>query len=195
MKNYTKRKVTVHEDGGHAATAEDDRSEEFARLLAGCEKELFSYILALVWNLQDAEDLYQQTAMTLWTKFQEYEQRTEFSHWAFATARLLTLNFQRTQRRYRKFLTSDTAAMLAEKQANLPKAAIVELPDALLQCMERLSQSDRRLVQLCYGEEQAIKLVAEEIGRTVQSTYNSLSRIRRSLFDCIRRAIDRGTDA
>ncbi len=173
----------------------DDRSEEFARLLAGCEKELFSYILALVWNLQDAEDLYQQTAMTLWTKFEEYEQRTEFSHWAFATARLLTLNFQRTQRRYKKFLTSDTAAMLAEKQAALPRAAIVELPDALIRCMERLSQSDRRLVQLCYGEEQAIKLVAEEIGRTVQSTYNSLSRIRRSLFDCIRRAMDRGTDA
>ena len=173
----------------------NDRSEEFARLLAGCEKELFSYILALVWNLQDAEDLYQQTAMTLWAKFQEYEQRTDFSHWAFATARLLTLNFQRTQRRYKRFLTSDTATMLAGKQTNLPDAAINDLPDGLIKCMGRLGDSDRNLVQLCYGEDQAIKLVAEEIGRTVQSTYNSLSRIRRSLFDCIRRAMDREADA
>jgi DNA-directed RNA polymerase specialized sigma24 family protein len=44
----------------------NDRSEEFAQLLSQCEKRLFSYILAIVWNVQDAEDLYQQTAMTLW---------------------------------------------------------------------------------------------------------------------------------
>ena len=172
----------------------NDRSEEFAQLLSRCERELFSYILALVWNVQDAEDLYQQTAMTLWTKFQDFEQRTDFSHWAFATARLLTSNFQRTQRRYSKFLTPDLAATLADKQASLPASESDFLADALIECMGRLSEPDRRLLQLCYSEEQTIKQVAERIGRPVQSTYNSLSRIRRSLFDCIRRVTDRKAD-
>jgi RNA polymerase sigma-70 factor, ECF subfamily len=173
----------------------NDRSEEFAQLLSRCEKELFSYILALVWNVQDAEDLYQQTAMTLWAKFQDFQERTDFSHWAFATARLLTANFQRTRRRYSKFLTPDLAAALADKQARLPADEFDLLGDALVECMRRLSDPDRRLVQLCYGDEQSIKEVAEQIGRPVQSTYNSLSRIRRSLFDCIRQVANRKAGA
>lgn len=171
--------------------SDNNRSEEFAQLLSRCERELFSYILALVWNVQDAEDLYQQTAMTLWTKFQNYEPRTDFSHWAFATARLLTSNFQRTRRRYAKFLTPDLAATLAERQARLPKNEIDSLPDSLAECMDRLGQRDRQLVELCYGEEQTTQQIAESLGRPVPSIYNSLSRIRHSLFDCIRRAVKR----
>jgi RNA polymerase sigma-70 factor, ECF subfamily len=171
-----------------------DRSEEFAQLLSRCEKQLFSYILALVWNVQDAEDLYQQTAMTLWSKFDSFQPGTDFPRWAFATARLLTSNFQRTQRRHKEFLTPDLAATLADKQAALPADACDAMGDALVKCMDRLSQPDRHLVQLCYGEEQSIKEIADRIGRPAQSTYNSLFRIRRALFDCIRQAISGKAD-
>jgi RNA polymerase sigma-70 factor (ECF subfamily) len=171
-----------------------DPSEEFARLLSQCEKQLFSYILALVWNVQDAEDLYQQTAMTLWSKFDGFERGTDFPRWAFATARLVTSNFQRTQRRHREFLTPDLAATLADKQAALPAGEFDSLGTALVGCMDRLSQSDRDLVQLCYGEEQSIKEIADRLGRPAQSTYNSLFRIRRWLFDCIRQTVSRKAD-
>jgi RNA polymerase sigma-70 factor, ECF subfamily len=173
----------------------DERSEEFAQLLARCERQLYAYILALVWSRHDAEDLYQQTAMTLWTKFDEFERGTDFPRWAFSVARLLVANFQRAKRRHGTFLTSELASILADRQAAMPVKRTDGLSDALVGCMERLGDADRRLIDLSYGADMSIKQVAEQIGRPVQSTYNSLSRIRRWLFDCIRRASSRGADA
>jgi len=82
---------------------QSERSEQFVRLLAECERRLFAYILALVWNVHDAEDMYQQTALELWRKFDEYQPGTNFAQWAFTIARLLVSNFHRTQRRRKAF--------------------------------------------------------------------------------------------
>lgn len=177
------------------AESNNSRRDEFTQLLSDCERRLFSYILALVWNVQDAEDLYQATAMTLWEKFDDFEPGTDFLRWSFATARLLTSNFQRTQRRHGEFLTPDLAETLADRNASLPAGQFDLLAESLVDCMDHLSATDRRLVQLCYGEENPIKDIAEKIGRSAQSTYNSLFRIRRSLFDCIQRAASRKADA
>jgi len=53
--------------------------------------------------------------------------------------------------------------------------------------MKLLSEADQNLLRLCYDGGRIIKQIAEEVGRPPQSTYNSLCRIRRRLFDCIRR--------
>ncbi len=172
----------------------DQRGEEFAGLLAGCERQLFAYILALVWNVQDAEDLYQQTAMTLWEKFDGFQRGTNFSSWAFTTARLLILNFQRAQQRHKTFLTAELASTLADRQSARPAGEPDLLADALVDCMNQLSDVDRRLIRLCYAGGETIKQIARKLGRPVQSTYNSLCRIRRRLFDCVRRTAPRKDD-
>jgi len=172
----------------------DSRSEEFTRLLAQCERQLFAYILAMVWSAQDAEDLYQQTAMVLWEKFDEFERGTNFASWAFSVARLLVLNFQRSQQRRKTFLTAELASTLADRQAAMPAGELDFFADALGECMNQLSDVDRRLIHLCYGGERTIKQIAEELGRPAQSTYNSLCRIRRRLFDCVQRAVSRERD-
>ncbi len=173
----------------------DARSEEFTELLTQCERQLFAYILAMVWKAQDAEDLYQQTAMLLWEKFDEFERGTNFKCWAFSFARHVVLNFQRSQQRRKTFLTAKLASTLADRQAARPADELDSFADALGDCMDQLSNTDRRLIHLCYGDEQTIKQIAEKLGRPAQSTYNSLCRIRRRLFDCVKRAVSRGSDA
>jgi RNA polymerase sigma-70 factor (ECF subfamily) len=167
----------------------DARSEEFAQLLSRCERRLFSYILALVWNSHDAEDLYQQTAMTLWKNFDAYERGTNFPAWACTTARLLVANFQRARRRRQAFLSDDLASMLAERQASLSVQNDDLRADALTKCMGRLSENNRSLVRRCCGGDFTIKQVAEQLGRPPQSIYNAICRIRHLLFDCVRRTV------
>ncbi len=173
----------------------DARTEEFTTLLTQCERQLFAYILALVWSAQDAEDLYQQTAMLLWEKFAEFERGTNFAHWAFSFARHVVLNFQRAQQRRKTFLTAELASTLADRQAAKPAGESNSFADALSDCMGQLNDLDRRLINLCYAGEQTIKQIAEKLGRPAQSTYNSLCRIRRRLFDCVKRAVSRGNNA
>ena len=92
-------------------------------------------------------------------------------------------------------MTQGLASILADKQAGTPTDELDLLAEGLVECMDKLSEADRHLIHLCYAEEQAITQIAEELGRPVQSVYNSLFRIRRTLFDCIQRAASRRGDA
>ena len=55
--------------------------------------------------------------------------------------------------------------------------------------MERLAQNDRRMVTLCYAEGVPVPEVADAMGRSPESIYHSLRRIRNWLLDCIHREL------
>jgi RNA polymerase sigma-70 factor (ECF subfamily) len=59
--------------------------------------------------------------------------------------------------------------------------------EALQQCMERLNASDRELLDVCYDGTDSVKDVAAKLGRSADSVYHSLRRIRGVLFECINR--------
>src|SRR5882757_3613228 len=81
---------------------EDERDPVlFATLLRESRSRVFGYLLALVQNLSDAEDLYQHTALVLWEKFDQYEAGTDFGTWATSVAHFSALNFLRRQSRRR----------------------------------------------------------------------------------------------
>ena len=75
-------------------------------------------------------------------------------------------------------------ALMAEV-ANREAEEVAESLTALSGCMERLAQNDRRMVTLCYAERVPVPQVADAMGRSPESVYNSLRRIRYWLLDCI----------
>jgi RNA polymerase sigma-70 factor (ECF subfamily) len=62
---------------------------------------------------------------------------------------------------------------------------------ALDGCLRKLRPADRDLVDRCYRDEQSFKQVADRMGKPLGSVYHALSRIRRSLFDCIELTVSR----
>ena len=52
---------------------------QFLRLFLSSERELFRYVAALVANVDDAEEIVQQTAVVLWEKFDQYDHRQPFT--------------------------------------------------------------------------------------------------------------------
>ena len=77
--------------------AEQDRKLEFAEHLRQHHAPLFGYIHSLLRNLSDADDLFQQTALILWKKFDEYDRARSFLSWACGVARFEIANFLRAQ--------------------------------------------------------------------------------------------------
>ncbi len=68
-------------DSSHDSAAET-RVQEFVRLLTGNERRLKSYILTLVPNLADAEQIAQEASMRLWEQFGQYDpSEGDFSAW------------------------------------------------------------------------------------------------------------------
>ena len=166
--------------------------DAFVEILSRHRGQLFGYIHALVRRFDDAEDIYQETAMVLWSKFREYEPGTNFLGWACAVARFRAANFLKREHRRRRHFSQAVQEELAAMQASIGPADAVAQQDALADCVERLSDADRRLIELCYGGEDSFRAVAERLGRSPQSVYDALSRIRRSLGDCVDRTIARG---
>lgn len=172
--------------------------DAFVEMLARHRGQLFGYIYALVRSLADAEDIYQETAMVLWSKFGEFEPGTNFLGWACAIARYRTANFLKSERRRRRHFGHAVREELAALQASINPSDAGLQQEALADCMKRLPDGDRRLVTLCYGSHNSFREVAKRLGRSSQSVYDALSRIRCVLFECIDRKMahdERSRDA
>lgn len=175
------------------ANLDGGRADEFAQMLTLHEPRLFGYIYALVLNMADAEDIYQDTVLALWRKFEAYQPDTNFAAWVRATARFEVQHFFRGKSRRRLHFDESLLAELAETQSSVDLAS--DSPQesytkSLQRCKNLLPENDRRLIELCYSATANITQTAGRLGRSPQSVCNSLSRIRRMLFDCIRRTME-----
>ncbi|HEX5271156.1 MAG TPA: sigma-70 family RNA polymerase sigma factor [Gemmataceae bacterium] len=166
------------------------RKAEFAERLREAQSRLFGYIHSLVRDLDDADDLFQQTTLILWNKFDDFDASRSFLSWACGVARLEVCNFLRSRGRQRLYFSDDLNLLLAEAQDETTHDETEERRTALAGCVEKLRQRDRELLDECYGREGGMAEVAGRHGRSSQSVHNSLRRIRRSLFECIRRTLD-----
>lgn len=165
------------------------RHAEFVELLAQHRSQVFGYIYALLRDLHDAEDVYQDTALVLWSKFDEFTPGTHFVRWACVVARNCVAAFSKRKHRSRRYFSPEFQEELALLQASIPSSEAEESHEALIDCMKKLSVNDRQLVNLCYGGDCSFKDAAERLGRSAQSVYDSLSRIRRQLLGCVDRTI------
>lgn len=162
---------------------------EFSELLGAARSRVFGYLLALVQNLADAEDLYQQTTLLLWEKFDQYRPGTDFGSWATTVAHFTALNFLRTQSRRRALFSEAALLRLSEAQAELKTTDSTARSDALAHCLAGLPAHERRLVRLRYEGERSVQDIADQERRTVGAVYTALSRIRKALLECVERRV------
>src|SRR5262245_32787674 len=171
--------------------SEDTQAQKtaFAEHLRREQSRLYGYIHCLVRDLNDADDLFQQTTLILWKKFDEFDRQRNFFAWACGVARLEAANFLRGRGRQRLYFSDDLNLLLVEAQAEMTNAELEDRRDALARCVEKLRQRDRELLAECYRDSSDIHAAADRRGRSPQSVYNSLRRIRRALFECIARTL------
>jgi RNA polymerase sigma-70 factor (ECF subfamily) len=152
--------------------------------------QLFGFIFSIVQNIPDAEDVFQQTSLALWSNFARLRPESDFLNWACKVAKNKAIDFLRTRRREQNCFSEALLEQIADQQTTR-EADEGSRAEALTQCVEKLSQRDRDLVSRCYGRDASIKIVADEMGRPVGSIYVSLTRVRRILYKCVRRALAR----
>jgi RNA polymerase sigma-70 factor (ECF subfamily) len=171
-----------------------DRDELFVELYSRAQRSIFGYIYLLVPHHADAENLLSETSLVLWRKFPEFDPDRDFVAWACGIARNKVLNYFKSRQRDRISFNEDLLAQLADTRLARSKVH-AGYAAALQTCLNKLSDVDRRLVDLCYGGAETIKAAAEQLGRPAASVYVSLNRVRGALQDCIRRAVSTEGDA
>ena len=150
------------------------------------QRRIYGYILTVVPDCNEADDLFQQTSLVLWEKAGEFRPEGDFVRWANGIAMNIIRNYRVKKRRDRHWFSDEMMARIAEVRAE--KSEWLERALAALgTCMDDLAPLDRELLVLCYEGRQSIRRVSEDLGRTENSVYQRLHRIRAKLLDCIER--------
>lgn len=178
--------------------ADRDRTKAFVRLLSQHERSLNAYILALVPHWADAEEIAQETKVRLWEQFEQFEQFDQadpsvgFRAWSRKIAHYQVLTYRKRQGRERVRFSQKTMDALGV-EARKSEIQLSLRHYALQKCLEKISFSHRKLILLCYSEEEhTLRDVAETLDQTYDAVRKKLLRVRRALATCVDRTLQTG---
>jgi RNA polymerase sigma-70 factor, ECF subfamily len=165
-----------------------DKAELFVQLVTQFQQRVHLFILSLVPNPADAEEILQETNLVLWRKFDEFRVGSDFRAWAFQIAYNKVKSFRERQGRERLRFGPSVSDRLAEIASSVPEPTSIAV-ETLDACKRQLSDQDRDLIERRYQPGATTASVAAEVGRSVAAVYKAVVRIRRALFECIQRAV------
>jgi RNA polymerase sigma-70 factor, ECF subfamily len=163
---------------------DEQQDERFLSLFVVNQNRIYRFLLTLVPRREDAEDLFQQTCLTLWQNRLKYDPAAgDFTSWACGIAHNHVRNFRRREAT-RAALLSDGVleSLIATRAAH--QSLLDDWHRALLGCLDKLTPHQRSLVERCYGGS-TIKEAAPAEGRTSNALYKVLRHIRAILHDCV----------
>jgi RNA polymerase sigma-70 factor, ECF subfamily len=161
----------------------DTRHNEFVRLISIHSQRIYQFILMLEIHGADADEIFQDTCLVLWNKFDSYESTGNFYAWACKIAYMKILARRRANRRLHLF-SADVLGVLADK-ALACADDLERRREALHDCLERLKENDRQLIEQRYYFRLTPKEIAAAKSRSVYSIYRALCRIHGKLLECV----------
>lgn len=164
------------------------KSDYFFQLYIKNQRRIYAYILMLVPNVSDAEDILQQVSSFMWERFDTFEPGTSFGAWAVRIARNFIFDHYKRKRRSKIIFSGEMLEIFAERAAE-SVGQVDNRVDVLQKCLGELRETDRKLMKIRYEEGLKIKEIAKRIGRPVGGLYKTINRIHNLLLKCIRHNI------
>lgn len=166
-----------------------EQTEAYLRLLNQHDRWLATYVYSLVSRPADAEDILQETKVTMWKHFGKFEQGTNFRAWARKIATNQILNYRRSEQRRPSSAIDEEFIEAVAAEIDRRANTLDRKADALRLCLRKLPEAHRKIVVWRYYEDCGIEEIAEKSERTVEAVYRVLSRIRGVLNDCVNRQL------
>jgi RNA polymerase sigma-70 factor (ECF subfamily) len=166
----------------------DEPTREYLRLLGRHERRLRAFILSLVPNWADADDIAQEVRIRLWEQFGSYDPAKDFGAWARTIAYYQILTYREKQTRHRHMVSNQFLEAIAEEVAALSDELESE-QRALLDCFEKLPQAKRELLMHYYSGQSTTRQIATESGRSFDATRQAILRARAALSDCVEESL------
>lgn len=164
-------------------------SAEFVRQITRAQRPLHAFILSLVWNPGEAEDILQETNLVLWEKSELFDSSRPFLPWAMRFAQFQTLAWLKRRRRAERVVFDDDLARLLAEETVTEEPLFEARRTALGTCLQKLRPDQRELIARRYEPEASVSKMAEVGGISPKAVSDRLRRIRQTLLECIRRTL------
>ena len=154
----------------------EPKSVQFFRYYNGAQKRVYAYLLMLVHNHNDAEDLLQETASILWERYDQFDKQGSFAAWAIGIARNKAMDFLKQKRTSRPMFNDafyEDISTFAEHESQNTDQRL----SALRQCLKKLSAENQKLIHLRFEKGITVKKISQMTEHSADAVYKKISRI------------------
>ncbi|MFO0936347.1 MAG: sigma-70 family RNA polymerase sigma factor [Gemmataceae bacterium] len=146
-----------------------------------------AFVMSLVRDRQDRDDVLQETAVAVIESFTRYDPAQSFVGWAIGIARNQVRLL--TRRNTRRLVVFDSEAVNALAEAFAEFDLRDHRLDPLGDCLDRLDDRSVELCKLRYVQDLKPASIGERIGMGANAVAKALQRIRDQLRDCVQRKL------
>lgn len=150
---------------------------------------LTAFIATVTRDFHLAEDIFQDVCVKAVGRTEPFESTQHLLNWARLAGRHRGIDVLRMRDGKVIGLSEEMLAALDPVWPEGEAAQGSPALEALRLCLERLTPHNREIVRLRYFEGRGGSQVAEAMGRKLDTIYQSLARIHKSLGDCVRQRL------
>lgn len=161
------------------------KEPDFVRQLIQHEPVLRAYARTLLPSWLSVDDALQEAGLVMWEKYAELQSEDGFLPWAKVIVRFKCLRLIDASRKQKPILSEAAIAQLADDAAAMEQGDYEALRQALDSCLGQISAAHRELVLAPYCEHGKITEIAAQMGRSRNSLYKLLARLRTELGSCV----------
>jgi RNA polymerase sigma-70 factor (ECF subfamily) len=152
--------------------------------------ELRGFILSLLPIHSRADDVLQETFLTVSRKAEDFQPGTNFVAWACSIAKFKVLEDCKRHGHCLQTLAPEVIQALCVVRPDSNPAFEEARLEALKRCVSKLSPQMMRAIELRYSRAHRASEIAELLGWTTDSVYVVLSRARNALYKCIQAQLE-----
>lgn len=171
---------------------ENPKIQAFVSLFTSHQGRIYSFIVSLVPNFNEADDIMQETSKMMWNKFDEFKMGTDFVAWGIKIAHFRILEYRRHKKSQQKIQFTDTLDHELKEKAEKRQDRSKEYLAFLKECIRKLTPQDQSLILLHYQQNLKVREISDRFGKSVQSIYQNISRIHGLLLFCVQKAVSLG---
>ena len=159
---------------------------DFVRLLARHELALRNYARLILPDWSGVDDVLQDASITMWESRQRLRNESGFLPWGKVIVRHKCFNAIAKMRRDRLVLDKNVLELIArEEEAEAESEDLIRIQHSLAECLGELTPERRQLVLSPYRGAGEVKTLAEQAGKTPNSLYKIIGRLRAKLSQCV----------
>lgn len=161
-------------------------TDEFLDLLMQKQMRIYAFILSVVRNFEDADDILQDTVHTMWQKYPDCQPIHDFVAWGIQVAYYKIMEYRKQKNRtVHVHLDSSLfdKVLAAAKSINRDCDDRVE---KLKNCLKQLGPRGKKFIELRYYQDLKPKQISVLLGVPVLNVYKILGRIHSQLVHCVK---------
>jgi RNA polymerase sigma-70 factor, ECF subfamily len=158
---------------------------EFVSLITANQRRIYAYILTLVPNFNDADDVMQETTATMWEQKNNFMPGTDFVAWGARIAYFKILDHRKKQNKNNRIMMLDEQFEHIHIKALSQSKKMDDLILKLKDCLHKLPLQDQQLMHLRYSAGLTAKEVSLRIHKSIRHIYYSISRVQGLLLHCV----------